>query len=42
VIKDHCRKEVDDWWDWEDEIDREAVQLYNIREATIWSSIEDF
>lgn len=42
VIKDHCRKLVDDWWDWEDEIDRESVKLYNIREATLWSSIEDF
>ena len=41
-IKDYCRKQVDDWWDWEDEIDGEAVQLYNIREATIWSSLEDF
>lgn len=41
-IKDYCRKEVDDWYDWEDEIDREAVKLYHIREATIWSSLEDF
>lgn len=39
-IRDHCRKKVKDWYFWEDKIARDNVELYHVREATIWSQLE--
>jgi hypothetical protein len=49
-LKEHviqyCRPDVLQTYEWDteksgEEIDSEVVKLYNIREATVWSQIED-
>jgi hypothetical protein len=46
-VIDSCRPDVLQTYEWDteksgEELDYEVIKLYNVREATIWSELEDF
>lgn len=42
TVRQQGRQQVAQWLDWEDKIQNETIKLFNIRQATLWSELEDF
>jgi hypothetical protein len=40
TIREYGRKKVKNWYWWEDKIANDSVELYHVREATLWTQLE--